>query len=141
MIKTLSLLEDKNSYLEKFIALNTIKLTKLSKSEFEDLEEFRESRENILNIIKHIDTLIEARTLELDPQSIPQSIKEKIAELLTEKDELVHTILSQDLEIMQIIDVAKSQIILELQSVRKVKKSIGSYKSFNKEEDSYDEEA
>ena len=134
MVKTLSLLEEKNNYFEKFIGLNKLELQRLSRSDFTDLQDFRESRENILNIIKHIDTMIESRTAEISPLIIPPEFKQRIRELLYAKDELVHTILAQDLEIMQIIDSAKSQIIIELQSVRKNKKTIGSYKSFNKKE-------
>lgn len=140
MIKTLNLLEEKNNYLEKFVALNRLQLRKLQQNDFAELEDFRECRENILNIVKHIDARIEQRTENVPTDLIPPEAKVRLQSLLDGKDELVHTILAQDLEIMQIIESAKSQIIVELQSVKKVRKGISSYKSFNKKE-SVDEEA
>lgn len=140
MIKTVQLLEDKNSYLEKFVALNTQKLKKLAAKDFNGLEEFRETRENILNIIKHIDDIIENRLKDLDVMLIPQETKNYIQGLLNQKDAYVHTILAQDLEIMEIIDEAKSHIIVELQKVGRSKKTMGSYKGFEEKEETLDEE-
>ncbi len=134
MIRTITLLEEKNSYLEKFVGLNIMKLKKLNVGDFSDLEEFREERENILNIIKHIDMMIEARVADFTTTVIPNEYKNRTKDLLQAKDEFVHMILAQDLEIMQIIEQAKTQIIMELQTVRKNKKTIGSYKSFSKKE-------
>jgi hypothetical protein len=134
MLKTIQLMEDKNAYLIKFMALNKAKLDKLAKNDFTELELFRDNRENILNIIKHIDGLIETRFKGIDVTMISTDTKKHIHKLLIEKDDYVRAILAQDLEIMQIIDHAKSQIITELQQVRKGRKTISSYKSYNKKE-------
>ena len=140
MNKTIQLLEEKTAYLEKFLGLNSKWLNKLSQGDFGELESFRENRETILNIIKHIDALIEARSERIAPESVDEINKAKINGLLDRKDSLVKAILAQDLDIMQIIQSAKSMIITELQKVNKSKKTIRSYKSFNRK-DTVDEKA
>ena len=140
MIKTISLLEEKNMYLEKFLGLNRDRLDCLGKGDFTELQRFREDREMILNIIKHIDSLIEARTAHMDEAEIEQNAKVKVSRLMERKDSLVKAILSQDIDIMSIIEKAKSEIIMELRKVRGARKTIGSYKSQSRK-DNIDEEA
>jgi hypothetical protein len=141
MTKTITYLEEKNMFLEKFMGINREWLDRLSRGDFNKLEEFRENRENILNIIKHLDVLVDAHSRKMDGDEIPDIIKHRLNALLERKDALVKVILSQDLEIMELVENAKSQIIVELQNVRKTRKTIGSYKSTNKVKETVDEEA
>jgi hypothetical protein len=127
-------------YLEKFLGLNRDWLDKLSRGDYAELESFRENRENILNILKHLDALIETHSRKESAGEVELAIKKHINALLNRKDALVKAILSQDLEIMELIENAKSQIIIELKNVQKGRKTIGSYKSFNRKE-TVDEEA
>src|SRR5689334_1631323 len=99
MTNTLKLLEEKNSYLEKFLGLNSQWLERLSRDDFGDIEEFRENREKILNIVKHIDTLIESHSAKMDASEVDDSVRRRINFLLERKDSLVKAILSQDLDI------------------------------------------
>jgi hypothetical protein len=140
MNKTVEYLEEKNNYLEKFLGLNRDWLDRLTRGDFAELENFRENRENILNIVKHIDALIETHSNNTDPITVDDATKSRINKLLDRKDTLVRVILSQDLEIMELIEAAKSQIIRELTQVQKGRKTIGSYKSGNRK-DIVDEEA
>jgi hypothetical protein len=140
MTKTTDYLEEKNMYLEKFLGLNREWLDKLCRGDFAELESFRENRENILNIVKHLDALIEAHSRREAAHDVDISIKKHINLLLNRKDALVKAILSQDLEIMELVENAKSQIIIELKNVQKGRKTIGSYKSFNRK-DTVDEKA
>jgi hypothetical protein len=140
MDRTITYLEEKNMYLEKFLGLNSQWLEKLTKEDFGELEEFRENREDILNIIRHLDALIEARVQSTEVAIVDTAIKSQINGILARKDSLVKAILSQDLDIMQIIDVAKTQVIHDLRNVQKGKKTISSYKSYNRK-DTIDEEA
>ncbi len=140
MIKTIQLLQEKNNLLEKFVSLNRNKIQKLLVKDFSGLEEFREEREAMLNIVKHIDEMIDERMKDVNTISIPSEVKRKVQNFLELKDGHLHSILDQDLQIMQIIDEAKSQIILDLQTVRRNKKTIGSFKSYNPESN-LDEEA
>lgn len=134
MNKTVDYLEEKNMYLEKFLGLNRDWLDRLSRGDYAEIESFRENRENILNIVKHLDALIETHSRKESAGEIELATKKTINSLLNRKDALVKAILSQDLEIMELISNAKSQIILELQNVQKGRKTIGSYKSFNRKE-------
>ncbi len=140
MTKTIDYLREKNMYLEKFLGLNRDWLDKLSRGDYAELESFRENRENILNILKHLDALIETHSRKESAGEVELAIKKHINALLNRKDALVKAILSQDLEIMELIENAKSQIIIELKNVQKGRKTIGSYKSFNRKE-TVDEEA
>ena len=140
MTKTMELLEEKNKYLEKFLGLNSKWLERLSRSDFGDIEEFRETREEILNIIKYIDALVESHANRIEAIELDNNLRIKVNALLVRKDSLVKAILSQDLDIMQFIDCAKTQVIQDLRNVQKTKKTIGSYKSFNRK-DTVDEEA
>ena len=140
MTKTTDYLEEKNMYLEKFLGLNRNWLDRLTRGDYAELESFRENRENILNIIKHLDALIETHSRRESSVDVDVSIKKHITLLLHRKDALVKAILGQDLEIMELIENAKSQIIIELKSVQKGRKTIGSYKSFRRK-DTVDEEA
>jgi hypothetical protein len=140
MTKTTDYLEEKNMYLEKFLGLNRDWLDKLCRGDYAELEGFRENRENILNIMKHLDALIETHSRKESNGNIDISVKKHINLLLNRKDALVKAILSQDLEIMELIENAKSQIIIELKNVQKGRKTIGSYKSFSRK-DTVDEKA
>ncbi len=140
MTKTTDYLEEKNMYLEKFLGLNRDWLDKLSRGDYAELESFRENRENILNIMKHLDALVETHSRKEANGNIEDGVKKYINSLLNRKDALVKAILSQDLEIMELIENAKSRIIIELKNVQKGRKTIGSYKSFNRK-DTVDEKA
>ena len=140
MNKTVDYLQEKNTYLEKFLGLNRDWLDRLSRGDYAEIESFRENRENILNIIKHLDALIETHSRKEASQDVDTATKKFINSLLNRKDALVKAILSQDLEIMELIENAKSQIIVELRNVQKGRKTIGSYKSFSRK-DIIDEEA
>jgi hypothetical protein len=134
MTKTIGYLEEKNNYLEKFIGLNRDWLERLSRGDLTDLENFRETRESILNIIRHIDALVETHSRAVEENYIDMSARTRINSLLIRKDDLVKVILSQDLEIMEMIEAAKSQIIIDLRSAQKTRKTLGSYKSGRRKE-------
>ncbi|MDZ4678113.1 MAG: hypothetical protein SGI74_11475 [Oligoflexia bacterium] len=141
MTKTIKLIEEKNTYLEKFLGLNREWLGRLAVGDFGDLESFRENRENILNIVKHIDVLVDTQSQTIDAQDVDTTTRYRLNELLDHKDLLVKAILTQDLDIMQFIETAKSQIIIELRNVRQGRKTLSSYKSEKKNSESLDEKA
>lgn len=139
MIKTIELLEEKNNFLEQFLGVNAEWIEKLSKADYSELELYREDRETILNIVKRIDERIEESTSHLVAEDVSEKVKEKINTLMGRKDSLVKAILAQDLEIMQIVDEAKIEIIKELGKVRQNRKAVGSYRTYRRD-DSLDEE-
>lgn len=141
MLRIISLLQEKNHYLEKFYALNETELVNFSMGNFETLENFYNTRERILEIIRYLDGQLEQENSEThDLSTISQDERRQVTEALRTKDEYVSRIIEQDLEVLACIEAAKSNIIRELQDVRRVRKAVGGYKSpsFNKR---LDEEA
>lgn len=126
----INLLKDKNYHLHKFYQLNESELVNFSEDCFDNLEVFYQSRETILDLIRCIDRLIEAASQTQDPtaQISDQHKKEVLAEMNTKSD-LVTRILAQDLQILSVIEQAKSNIIKELRQVQSTKKAVGAYKS------------
>ncbi|MFZ4404486.1 MAG: hypothetical protein ACOYOK_10330 [Pseudobdellovibrionaceae bacterium] len=130
MKRIITLLEEKNHYLEKFYALNENELLNLKQGNFDSLESFYKTREKILEILNYIDSKLDEAEKKLsEDYEIKSDEKIKIIENLQIKDQYVSRILVQDLEVISCIEVAKSNLIKELQEVKKVKKAVGSYKS------------
>jgi hypothetical protein len=126
----INLLKDKNYHLQKFHQLNETELMNFSDGCFDNLEVFYQSRETILDLVRCIDRLIEAAS---DAQGadvkVSDAHKREMLKTMNEKDELVTRILAQDLQILSVIEQAKSDIIIELRSVQAGKKAVGAYKS------------
>jgi hypothetical protein len=133
MDKIITMLKERNKYLAKFSAINIAELGKMTSGSYDSIDEFYNAREGILGVIKQIELMLEKRLNSMgDFTNASASIKKYVSHLLKERDELVNQILNQDLEILSLIDQTKNTIIQELQSLRKNRKVIGSYKSGNK---------
>jgi len=139
MLRIITLLDQKNHYLEKFYSVNETEILNFTKGVFDNLEDFYQTREKILEMIKYLDGELEQVQKCQDIVSSDEDRRHVMASLAI-KDEYVNRILAQDLEILSCIESAKSSIIRELQDIRKNKKAVGSYKSktFNRR---LDEEA
>ncbi len=122
----IQLLKDRNLHLEKFAQLNESEMLRFDDGNFDNLENFYKSREGILNLVGCIDRLIEET--ECDPV-LPDAQKRLVLKLLAEKNEIVTEILSQDLQILSLIEQAKSGIIRELTSLKSGRKALQSYQS------------
>jgi flagellar protein FliS len=125
MDRIISLLEQKNHYLEKFYSTNEAALEQFQVGIFDSLESFYQTREKILEIIRYIDSEIGSENTEL----MSPTDRALAAENMKIKDQYVEKILTQDLEILACIDSAKSSIIRELQDVKKARKAVSGYKS------------
>jgi hypothetical protein len=135
MLRIISLLQEKNNYLEKFYALNETELVNFSLGNFASLEGFYNTRERLLEIIKYLDGQLDQSNSALEKSSqVRVDDRRQIAEAMRTKDEYVSRIIEQDLEVLACIEVAKSNIIRELQDVRRARKAVVGYKSptFNK---------
>ena len=131
MTRVLTLLNQKNHYLEKFYALNEKELANFLSGNFDNIETFYETREKILDVIKYIDDEIEKTqtdTVGTNPQSL-MALKRGIAESFKIKNLYVEKIVQQDVEILSCIESAKNSIIRELQQLNKGKKAVTGYKS------------
>ena len=128
MTRIIDLLNHKNHYLEKFYALNETELVNFSLHNFANLEAFYQTREKILETIRYIDSEID-EVQKTDNVEANAAQKREVTVCLNIKEEYVSRILAQDLEVLSCIESAKSDIIRELQDIRKTRKAVGSYKS------------
>lgn len=125
----INLLKDKNYHLQKFHQMNETELMNFSEGNFDGLEVFYQSRETILDLVRCIDRLIEAASVAQDGAEISDQNKQQMLKLMNQKDDLVQRILAQDLQILSLIEQAKSNIIKELRTVSTAKKAVGAYKT------------
>lgn len=130
MENIISLLQDKNYHLQRFYEMNETELMNFAEGNFDNLERFYNSREAILDLVKCIDRLIEQSQLIGDKKiSITDAERRIVADELARKDMIVKRILTQDLQILSVLESAKSKIIKELAQVKTVRKAVGAYKS------------
>ncbi len=127
----LHLLQERNRYLIKFSVLNKSELKKFKEGVYDDLDNFYNTRENILGMINKIEILVARKMEELEDERplVSIEVRNTISETLKMKDKIVKEILELDLEILSTIDLEKSKIFTEMQSIRKGKKVISNYKS------------
>lgn len=137
-MKLLTLYAEKNHFLKKFVEINDREILQFQSGNFDGLENFYQNRERLLEIIKYLDTDIEIEqnaTLKVEDDA-----RSLLRELLDEKNELVDMILKQDLEVINLIEVQKSQIIRDLQDLKKNQRGLSGYK-LNQSTARLDEEA
>jgi hypothetical protein len=131
MTRIITLMNEKNHYLEKFYALNERELVNFLQGSFDNLEGFYETRERILEIIKYIDAQIEG-TNRREPQTAvgaTEAERRTVRESLAIKDQYVERIIEQDLQVLSCIESAKNTIIRELQDLKKGKKAVNGYRA------------
>ncbi len=132
MENIIGLLQDKNFHLQRFYEMNETELVNFVEGNFENLEGFYNTREAILDLVRCIDRLIEQSNLAVtDPTMVTPGQKKMMAQALDRKNEIVTKILSQDLQILSVLETAKSNIIKELSQVKATRKAVGAYKSGN----------
>ncbi|QDK44138.1 hypothetical protein DOM22_02690 [Bdellovibrio sp. ZAP7] len=130
MTRIISLLNEKNHYLEKFYSLNEVELANFAQGLFDNLQSFYQTREKILDVLKYVDSQIDRAQNEMSADTVMvQGDRQQIKEALTIKDEYVSRIIEQDIQVLACIEMAKNSIIRELQDVRRNRKAIGGYKS------------
>jgi hypothetical protein len=135
MTRIITLLNEKNHYLEKFFALTEAELSNFVQGHFENLESFYQTRERILDILKYLDAQVEREQENLNGQmTIEDSQRQAVKQALAIKDEYVTRIIEQDIQVLACIETAKNLIIKELQDVRQNRKAVAGYKvnSFDK---------
>lgn len=129
MIRLIQFLNEKNHFLEKFYALNESQISRLQAGMFDDLEAFYGQREDLLKIIKYVDEEIHKAYISHKNDGSPFSTEQKseIYEALRAKESYTKHILEQDLQVLEMIDHAKSKIIRELQDIQKARKALAGY--------------
>ncbi len=129
MDRAISLLREKNSYLEQFFLVNEHELINLGAGDFDNVAAFYQAREKILELIRCIDGMINGENQRISTGIVTTGMKVEAEELLQSKDEWVESILAQDLQILAYIDREKSNIIRELRSTNQAKRAVGAYRS------------
>ncbi len=131
MIRVIQLLNEKNHFLEKFTSLNEKQIVRLEEGHFDQIETFYNQREDLIKIIKYIDSEMNvAQILQKESgRQLTDSDRKFVKESLKTKDSYTAKIIDQDMQVLALIDQAKSQIIKELQEVRRGKRAMAGYKS------------
>lgn len=131
MIRLIQFLNEKNHFLEKFYSLNERQIARLEGGMFDDIEKFYNQREDLLKILKYVDAEIHSAHMAHKDEdgAFANEEKAQIRDALRVKETYVNKILDQDLIVLSLIDEAKSQIIKELQDIKKAKKALSGYKS------------
>jgi hypothetical protein len=130
MNRIVTLLNEKNHYLEKFYSLNEVELVNFAQGQFDNIENFYQTRERILDVLKYVDAQIEKAHEEFGTTTeICANARQEVKEALRIKDEYVTRIIEQDIQVLACIEMAKNSIIKELQEVRRGRKAVGGYKS------------
>ncbi len=129
MTRIITLLNEKNHYLEKFYSLNEVELANFAQGQFDNLQHFYQTRERILDVLKYVDAQIEKAHSEMDQNTtLTETDRTQVREALSIKDEYVTRIIEQDIQVLTCIETAKNSIIKELQEVRRNRKGISGYK-------------
>lgn len=129
MTRIITLLNEKNHYLEKFYSLNEVELANFVQGKFDNLEHFYKTRERILDILKYVDGQIDKAQCEPNQASeITEDGRRELKQTLVIKDEYVARIIEQDIQVLTCIEMAKNSIIKELQEARRNRKAVGNYK-------------
>ena len=132
MESIISLLQDKNFHLQRFYDMNETELMNFVEGNFDSLEVFYNTREAILDLIHCIDRLVEQANLSSpEPTQVTDAQKAILSQALAKKNELVTSILGQDVQILSVLESAKSNLIKELTQVKVARKAVGAYKSGN----------
>ena len=128
--RLISLVYEKNHYLEKFYSLNESELTNFLKGNFENLETFYQTREKILEMIRYVDVQIDKTHNDVvrSGHDLSDAIKKELKKAMKIKDEYVERIIGQDLDVLACIDRAKTDIIREMQTLKKGKKAMSGYR-------------
>jgi tyrosine-protein phosphatase YwqE len=126
MERVIALLREKNDYLEQFHAINEHELINFVAGEFENVEAFYQARDKILELIRFIDGMIAEENTRV-ATAVGFEVRNEVDWLLKRKDEVVGSILAQDLQIIEYIEKEKSKIIRELRTTNQARRAVGAY--------------
>lgn len=99
----LEMLEKKNSYLLEFHKINNDELSRLHKGHTNNLENFYYSREILLNAIDRIDHELSFKKSKKTLKTSKKE-KDKFVELIKFKQDMVLSILDQDITIISLVE-------------------------------------
>lgn len=130
MERVIGLLGQRNKLLGKYMDLNEAQMDRLAQGDFDGIDEFYHARETVLEMIQRTEASMQISLSQIPATRVAQAAdRNSVEELLRERNELVTEILEQDLEILSLIERAKSEIIEELATLRRSRKLANKYHS------------
>lgn len=129
MKEVIRFFELKNDYLEKFLSLTRVFISKLENGHNVNIELLKNNRQNILAIIDHIDKkIVELIGKDLD-NSIVTNIIPEIGNLVFTKDTLVKEIVISDAKLFNLLDYQKDNVKYEINKLKDISEAISNYNS------------
>lgn len=124
----ITLLEEKNSYLETFLEVSEKERKSFKARNFDNLEDLYRLRESILENIRTLDRRIDKYSRDMSPENLQPADKDAIKLLLSKKQELVNGIMAQDLVMLSCVENEKSNIIKKMTTVRDGRRLLKAYR-------------
>lgn len=133
----ISLLERKNLCFRSFHKLCADFIDEIAIGDTTNLDTFQRRRQGLIKVLEQLEFEVvhwlegfKSNEIALESVMFPDS-KQKINQLLREKDGIVTSILDLDLQILSHIDRIKDDTIQKLQSVQNGRKTINAYRPSN----------
>ncbi len=127
MEKILTLLMERNKYIQKLYKVNCKEIERITVGQFDHIKKFYNTRNHLLDKIQKLEGVLNQALKEM-PTSTTKSIKKQIQSIFEEKDQTVKKIIQQDLKILSIVESRKNQMIQELQGLNNESKSVAPHK-------------
>ena len=124
----IALLEEKNHHLQMFLEVSINERKSFKARNFENLEELYSMRECLLEGIRSLDKRIHQHSNDVQADSLSPEQKDKVKNLMEQKQNLVNEILSQDLVILGCVENEKSNMIKKLTTVRDGRRLLKAYR-------------
>ncbi len=118
----------KKHFLEEFLKITNDGIAHFSLGNIDSIDDFYLNRESIIEILQRLDDKISQSERNFDENRSLSSITE-IKQLQIDIQEITQNILSKDLIALDLITQAKAEITTHLQSLKKNKKVVSSYKT------------
>lgn len=118
----------KKHFLEEFLKITNDGIVCFSLGNVDGIDDFYLKRESIIEILRQLDDKISLAEKNFN-ENRSLALKTEIKQLRMDIQEITQNILSKDLVVLDLIKKAKSEINTHLQSLKKNKKVVSSYKT------------
>lgn len=137
MIEFIEFMQERNNYLIRFHNLNKEQIVAIKIRNIDGIDAFYEKRQAILDIIDVLDEKIQISVNQHAEITVEQ--KSMVNKEILFRDELIHDILKQDLEVISLIEHEKQMLFEEMNQLQKSRKVVSAYSSKSRKS-SFDKE-
>jgi hypothetical protein len=137
MIEFIEFMQERNNYLIRFHNLNKEQIVAIKQRNIDGIDAFYEKRQAILDVIDVLDEKIQVSVQQHSTITVEQ--KAIASKEILFRDELIHDILKQDLEVISLIEQEKQYLFEEMNQLKKSRKAVSAYSSKSRKS-SYDKE-